>query len=182
MTALLVRIPSRLSRAMAVAGLVSIFALAGSLTLAMADDPAADLSPDPTVEPSPAPSADPGPSPVAASAIPDPASAVQATTPPVILPVNGGVTEPSVSIAVQGGANQPSVSIPVQAGGNRPSIVHWAESLITSPIQTAISGRATVMADFQPRPWLVALVLGLAISILAMLAAGFRAKRQLARI
>lgn len=180
---MLVRIPSRLSRAMAVAGLVSIFALAGSLTLAMADDPAADLSPDPTVEPSPAPSADPGPGP-AASAIADPASgpAVQATTPSLPLPLQGGGMQPSVTLPINGGMALPFVSIAVQRAGYRPSVVDRAERIITAPIQSAISGRATVMADFQPRPWLVALLLGLAISILAMLAAGFRAKRQLARI
>jgi hypothetical protein len=49
-------------------------------------------------------------------------------------------------------------------------------------LQTAVAGHASVIAFFQPRPWLVAAFLGLMIAIIAMLAAGFREKRQLARI
>ncbi len=185
MTTVLLRMPS--GRAVLAAGLLAIFALAGSLTVALADDP---TSADPTVQASPAPSADPELTPDA-SAMPDPVIDPQAV-PTLPSPASGGGIEVAPTLpSPRRGGNEAAATLPspggggnqvLRGGGNGPSVLDRVEIIMAAPVQSAIARRADVMAFFRPRPWLVALFLGLTIAILAMLAAGFREKRQLARI
>jgi hypothetical protein len=175
MTAVLLRMPSRLSRALTVAGLAVIFGLAGSLTVAMADDPTSD----PTVEASPVPAADAEPS----SATTATADLVPAATAAPTLPSpKGGGGKPLLAGIPTQVERAGSKTLIAQAVANPPSVLDQVGTVIMAPVQTAVAGHASVAAFFQPRPWLVAVFLGFTIAIVAMLAAGFREKRQLARI
>jgi hypothetical protein len=167
-----------------VAGFVATFALAASLTVALADDE----TPDPTVEASPAATADPD---LQAPTLPSPANG--GGNGACWLSPSGGGNEASPVAGLQaastlpspasGGWKQPSVTVGTAAQAKEPSVLDRVQTVVMAPVlQTAVAGHASVIAFFQPRPWLVAAFLGLMIAIIAMLAAGFREKRQLARI
>jgi hypothetical protein len=179
MTAVLLRMPSRLSRALAVAGLASVFAMAGSLTVAMADEPTAD----PTVQASAAPAADAEPDPAAAPTA-DPVLAVEPSSAPAAQPQTAPAAVPAAA-AYQAKAADPSARpVPATTASTQTtgSVLDQVGTVIMAPVQTAVAGHVDVAAFFHPRPWLVALFLGLTIAVLAMLAAGFKERRQLARL